>query len=70
MFQFGIAVIAASAALVLWKKWPRVRPEEARVRLLCDESTVLRPSSNTAKSSPRSPAVRRRDPAEEWSIVN
>src|SRR5205823_10896579 len=70
MFQFGIVVIAASVALVLWKKWPRVRPEEARVRLLCDDSTILRPSSNPARSSPRSPSVRRRDRAEEWSIVN
>ena len=70
MFQFGIVVITASVALVLWKKWPRVRPEEARVRLLCDHSTILRQSSNTAKSAPRSPAVRQRDRAEEWSIVN
>ena len=70
MFQFGIVVITASAALVLWKKWPRVRPEEARLHLLCDRNAMLQPPRNRARSSPRSPAFSRRHRAEDWSIVN
>src|SRR2546421_2753442 len=68
MFQFGIVVITASVALVLWKKWPRVRPEEARVRMLGGRAAVLQPPQSSARSYPRSPAVGRRHRVEERSI--
>jgi hypothetical protein len=50
MFHVGVVAIAGATALVLWKRWARVRPEEARVRLLYEGPGMLRQPSGAARS--------------------